>query len=807
MQTQTTRPPLWNIPYQRNPFFTGREDMLNILYRTLQIDNTIALSHPQGISGLGGIGKTQTALEYAYRYGMNYDAVFWVRAESTITLISSFVEMAHLLKLQERNEQNQNLIVEAVLHWLHIHSGWLLIFDNMDNLLIAEPFLPKAGSGHILLTTRSRSLGGIAQFLEVQKMEPETGALLLLRRASILPLQATLELATRDDNKLAMLITQELDGLPLALDQAGAYIKETPCSLQDYLALYEARRHTLLQTRGNFEKDYPASVATTWSLSFEKVEKTNSAASKLLDLFAFLAADAIPEGILTEGNAQLGLDLQEVVADPIELNVAIKTLLAYSLVQRDTDLETDLQVLGIHRLVQVVIKDTMSQHEQQTWIQRAVQAIGKTFPYVKFDVWRACDLWLPHAQICIDYIHQNHIQTLEVARLLNQTGMYLQKRGRDVEAELPLQKALEVKESLLGTEHLEVAESLNMLAEFYRFQSKYAESERLHKRALLIRQHCLGEMHLSVAESLNNLAFVYRAGGRYIQAEPLQRQALEIRKKEWGLEHPGVAVSLDTMAGLFRAMGQYSEAEAYYQQALEIRKRTLDEKHPYIAVSLSNLAGYYRALERFEESKLLYEQALEIRKHIYQSTEHPEIALSFHGLAEIHTEMGNYQEAEHLFDQALRIKEQTHGKAHWDVARMLNGKAILFVDLKRYEEAEALYKQSLAIWRKTPGLEIADEEENLKNLALEILEKVLGLHTDVARSLERLAVLYSSKGEEKEIEPLLVRALQIREQVQGPTHISLINGLNTLAALYLAQGRSEEAATLSQRAQNIIILP
>src|SRR4051812_23636883 len=114
MNTSDTNP-LWNIPYQRNPFFTGREDTLSQLHHALQAENAVALSHPQGISGLGGIGKTQTALEYAYRHSADYDAVFWVRADSPAVLTTSFMELAYLLDLPERNEKEQSIIVEAVL--------------------------------------------------------------------------------------------------------------------------------------------------------------------------------------------------------------------------------------------------------------------------------------------------------------------------------------------------------------------------------------------------------------------------------------------------------------------------------------------------------------------------------------------------------------------------------------------------------------------------------------------------------------------------------------------------------------------
>src|SRR5262249_17333825 len=151
--TESNEPlPLWNVPYRRNPYFTGREDVLSQLYRTLHTENIVALSHPQGISGLGGIGKTQLALEYAYRYSTEYQAVLWVRADSMATLTSSFVELAHVLELPERHEQGQEIIVQAVLRWLRLHTHWLLIYDNIDDISTIELFLPKAGSGHIIFT-------------------------------------------------------------------------------------------------------------------------------------------------------------------------------------------------------------------------------------------------------------------------------------------------------------------------------------------------------------------------------------------------------------------------------------------------------------------------------------------------------------------------------------------------------------------------------------------------------------------------------------------------------------------------------
>jgi tetratricopeptide (TPR) repeat protein len=405
---------LWNVPYQRNPFFTGREDVLNQLHRALYVESAVALSHPQGISGLGGIGKTQTALEYAYRYREEYDAVFWIHADSTLALTSSLIELAHLLELPERNEQDQNVVIEAVWRWLRLHATWLMIFDNMDDLTLAEPFLPKVGRGHLLFTTRAHALGGIAERLEVPTMESETGALLLLRRANLLPLQARLDRATSNDYNIACEISQELDGLPLAIDQAGAYVKETLCTLADYLSLYQKRRLDLLQTRGSQEKNYPASVVTTWSLSFEKVTQANPASVELLNLCAFLAPDAIPRRIFALGAPYLGDLLAPVASDPLQFNLACKEALRFSLIAR----ETEKQTITMHRLVQAVIRDGMEREEQCIWVERVMRSINSALPNIDAAAQHELRIYLPHMLTCTFFIKDWSIKTEEAKTLL-----------------------------------------------------------------------------------------------------------------------------------------------------------------------------------------------------------------------------------------------------------------------------------------------------------------------------------------------------------------------------------------------------
>ncbi len=240
-ETSSPSSRIWYVPFPRNPLFTGREDLLHQLHQKLTSNTTsdvtsatiAALTQPQALKGLGGIGKTQMAVEYAYRYQDSYPSILWVNAATEEALITGFVAIAGLLPaFPAKDEQDQNKIVEAVKHWLErSHTRWLLIFDNADDVTLVRPFLPKSGNGSILLTTRAHAVGSIAASLEVEKMSLMEGSCLLLRRVyglspHLSPMQV-LEYASVEDTNEAGNIVAALDYLPLALDQAGAYIEET----------------------------------------------------------------------------------------------------------------------------------------------------------------------------------------------------------------------------------------------------------------------------------------------------------------------------------------------------------------------------------------------------------------------------------------------------------------------------------------------------------------------------------------------------------------------------------------------------
>lgn len=586
---------IWNVPYPRNPFFTGREDILRQLHDLLRSNTAVAMTQPHAISGLGGIGKTQIASEYAYRYSNEYQVVLWVNCSFREELVAGFVSIAGILNLPEqniqnlpeKNIQNPSVAINAVKRWLETHTGWLLILDNADDLAMVHDFLSLGNKGHILLTTRSQTMGGLAHKIEIEKMGLEDGMLFLLRRAAMIVPGATINDVSEIDQTQALEIVKALDGLPLALDQAGAFIEETKCGLSSYLMLYRVHRTKLLNRRGGLMPEHPEPVATTWSLSFENVERATPASVEILRLCSCLAPDAIPEEICTKGTSYPGTVLH-LASDLSELNAAIAELLKYSLIQRDPS----THILTIHRLVQAVIKDEMDKDTQHLWAEYTVKAMDHTFPEVEFKAWPDCQRLLPHTQICKVLIEEWSLDFPESARLLYRAGHYLLERLQYLEAEPFVQQALTIREKVLGPEHLDTATSLNDLGWLYQCQGKYEQAETPVRRALAIREKVLGSEHLDTASSLNELAWLYERQGKYDPAEPRAQQVLAIREKVLGVDHPDTATSLNDLGWLYQCQGKYEQAEPLVLHALAIREKSLGSENLNTATSLNNLAMF-----------------------------------------------------------------------------------------------------------------------------------------------------------------------------------------------------------------------
>jgi tetratricopeptide (TPR) repeat protein len=689
---------VWHVPFRRNPFFTGREELLTQLHENLTQTGAAALTQAQAISGLGGIGKTQTAVEYAYRYREEYQAILWVTAATQNTLLADFVTLAATLVLPEKNEQDQNLTVSAVQRWFAQHTNWLLILDNADDLDVVEEFVPAGGKGHILLTTRVHAPGALAQSVEVQQMDRDEGSLLLLRRTRMLAAAATLDQAPLQERSSADAIVSEMDGLPLALDQAGAYMEETQCGLAAYLERYRRHQGTLLQRRGQSRGEHPDPVASTWALSFAQVEQQNKASADLLRLCAFLAPDAIPEELISEGATQLGPQLESLAEDALLFDEAVGTLLRYSLVRRDRQDHT----LAIHRLVQAVLKASLDETVQQLWAERAVKALNQTFPAVEYATWPQCKRLITQAQACADLLRAYHLSFPAAADLLNRAGWYLREHAQYRQAEPLLQQSISIYEGSSEAEATALASPLSNLGLLYRSQGKYDEALPLFQRVLAIDEQELGPMHPDTATSLNNLGLIYEGQGKYDEAEPLYKRALAIREQELGPMHPDTASSLNNLAGLYQSQGKYNEALPLYQRALAIYEQELGPMHPNTASSLNNLAALYYSQGKYSEAVPLYQRALAIYEQELGPL-HPDTANSLNNLAALYQSQGKYSEAVPLYQRALAIREQELGPLHPDTANSLWWLATLYEEQRAYEQAEPLYRRAVAIYEQVLG--------------------------------------------------------------------------------------------------------
>jgi len=776
----TALTPYWSVPLPRNLFFTGREEILQALHTQLGSHQAVALTQSSALHGLGGVGKTQIALEYAYRHALEYSAIFWIGAETDEQVVASLLRIAGSLKVAQWEEMKQQDVVEAVQRWLATHAQWLLIWDNIENLDLFHRFLPASRRGANLLTTRRQALGTLARGLDLSPMEQEEALLFLVRRAKVVEPEATREdlqhLARRLPAQFtaAEHLVKALGGLPLALDQAGAYMEETRCGLPAYLDLFHVRRVTLLQQRGERARAHPESVSTTFTLAITATAGHHPAVGELLRVCALLQPDAIPEELFHLGAEHLGEPLAVVARDLLDWDRVVGSACSYSLLSRQSEERT----LSMHRLVQAVLLDTMEDQEREHWGRRVIEALEAAFPDVlpstEYTIWQRGERLLPHALLCLQRPGSEESRAL--ASLGYKAAQYLRARGRYVEAEPLYLRALRVYERLLGPEHPEVARVLNYLAILYWSQGRYTEAEPRYLLALRIREQVQGSDHLDVAASLNNLALLYWSQGRYTEAEPLYLRMLHIREQAQGSDHLDVATSLNNLASLYLDQGRYTEAEPLYLRCLPVLERALGSEHPLVAQVLNNLALVYYEQGRGIEAEQLYQRTLRVLEQVL-GPEHPDTAQVLNNLANLCREQGRDAEAEQLYQRALRISEQSQGAERPEMAIALVGLAGLRRESGIYPEAEQLYQRALSFCEHHLGEQ----------------------HPDTAQVLHDLAILRQKQRDLAQALLLAERARAIRMHALGEAHPKTVATSALHAQLLQEQAVVEEAVPASGR--------
>lgn len=555
-----TLPFFLNVP-RRNPIFTGREEVLKQLYDTLGEHKVAVLTQSHEISSLGGIGKTETAKEYAYQHRNDYRDILWVQADSLEILYESLRTMTERLIKKDIQGPVNNVIVFR--HWLEDNTDWLLVLDNTYSLEIVNRIVPPESKGHTLLTTCEQATVPIPQVV-VGNMKPEEGAFLLLRRANLIKQGESVDKASSDERTNAEKINEVLGGHPLALDQAGAYVAETGRGLSGYLELYAMERDTLLKRRGRLPLGHPESVATTLLLLIEKVEQTNTTAVELIRFCSSFPSDTIPEKIISKGLTIQGQ----------ELDNALEKLLKFSLVRRDLKNET----VVIHRLVQIVLQDNMTKAEQRLWMKRSMLAITSTFSYAEAEKYYA-DALVQNERI-LEYDPSHKVVCLN--NLNNLANLHC-IQGQYTLAEQELKRALDICKQTQEQKQSNIVLCLNNLAKLYIIQEKYEEALSLCEQARKICIQKGRDNHPDMASYLNNLAEIYYVRSKCHKyeklygdvTERLYKWALAIREQSLGPADPDVATSKNGLAELYFAQGKYDQAENLYKKALDIREQSL----------------------------------------------------------------------------------------------------------------------------------------------------------------------------------------------------------------------------------------
>jgi tetratricopeptide (TPR) repeat protein len=606
-----------NIPFASlGALFKGRDGFLRTLHTALAStgDGTAMAVTGKALHGLGGVGKTRLAVEYALRHRPNYSALLFVRAETPERLAAGLAALAaaDALNLPEKEAREDTAKIAAVLAWLERHPLWFMILDNVDEreaAVAVERLMPKLFGGRLLITGRLTSTSAAVSTLTLDVLTIEDATDFLLERTE------GGRIETPQDRSLAQELAKELGGLALGLEQAGAYIRENSISFADYLQSWHAKADEVWSW---FDQDFMThhhSLATTWATS---VEKLTPAGRRLLELCAFLAPEPIPETLLNV--AVPGGDMG------FEARKAMLELFRYSLASRVAVVgQEGKRALSIHRLVQEFTRRRLDTAKSGGVLSEALGWVNVAFVGDPSDVrnWPTLDPLAPHALALAKRAAEAGVPE-PTARLMGELGLLFKTKARHVEAEPLYRRALAIDEASLGPEHPNLAALL-------RATNRLAEAEPMYRRALDIDEKSFGPDHPNVARDLSNLAQLLQDTNRLAEAEPLIRRALAIDEKSFGPEHPNVAIRLNNLAALLQATDRLAEAEPMYRRALAIDEKSFGPEHPNVARDLNNLATLLKATNRIAEAEPLMRRVVEILLSFTARTghEHPHLQAAF----------------------------------------------------------------------------------------------------------------------------------------------------------------------------------
>ena len=686
---------------------------------------------------------------------------------------------------------------KVVRQWLsNTQNNWLLVIDNADDPSInVSKFFPTGNRGSIVLTTRNPDckIHSTVGSCELGQLNMDDAVTLLLKATGA---EDTTDEASR---KKAIPITKTIGFLALAIVQAGAYIRQGRCRIDEYCELYTRCRQRLLEfvpIQQTFEYKY--SVYTTWEISIQAIESmctdTSRNAIDLLRTFCFFHYDGISEEIFERAWSErykLG-DLHQDIThvfymqsgetekewDKVIIREAAVLLSSFSLIKIDER----GRCMSMHPLVHVWARDRLSEELQRcSWVTASSTIAATISSEGRLSDYRFRRYLLPHIKSCIslcrdepflsDFPKRNRVTMAEAfAVVFSESGLWQQA------LELT-QKVLKARQRTLGSEHPDTLGSMFKLAAIYSDLGRRQEAMELAKKVEEARQRILGSEHPDTLRSIHILANIYSDLGCMQDGMELGEKVLEARQRTLGSEHPDTLRSMSNLANRYSDLGRWQEALELGKKVLEARRRTLENEHTDTLSSMCNLAIIYSNLGRWQEAMELAEKALEARQRTL-GNEHPDTLKSMSILAISYRDPERWQEAIGLAEKVLEARERTLGNKHPDTLFSMNNLAAFYSDRGRKKEA----------------IELAEK-------VLEASQRILGSeHPDTFSSMNNLALYYSDQGRKKEAIELAEKVLEARQRTLGNEHRDALISMNNLAAFYSDLGHRQKAIGLAEKA-------
>jgi tetratricopeptide (TPR) repeat protein len=707
-KTYNLENPVFNVPFRaKGDGMVGREEALQEVRQQLTEGKPMAIGHTAAFQGLGGLGKTQLAVEYAHRFRKEYPkGIIWINADQEID--PQLIQIGKQAKWVHQESKHSD-ILDIAKQRLKTRSDCLIIFDNVEEREAIEPYLPDVDAKpHLLLTSRAFQKGFVS--IDISLLDEELSLKLLLKESNrdFNSLPETEQEAVRE-------ITRSLGGLPLAIEIAGAYLSYIKsCTFQKY--------HAFLKE--NLQEAMRGELLSSFTKHEENLFLTLQVSKQVLDQEPFL--NDILDLLAWSGNSFMGISLMDAILNKKEpdlfqpLNIGV----SLHLLQKAQGGER----YDIHRLVRRVRQEQFPIANRVQWIKDTCQRLGDWFEerrkeFSDLPAFEAemdhLKQWLSHVKPSSS-IHTSRLTWLQAyppyhwgkyneshqlvqsafsllaetsekdpklqANILNDLGYTYSQLGEFQKSLEYHNQALKIRQETFGEQHPDTATSLNNVGGTYGNLGDHNKALEYQLRALKIQQQLFGEQHQDTAQSLNNVGLEYGEKGDHKKALKYNLRALEIRQQLFGEQHPDTANSLNNVGGTYAYLGDHEKALKYQLRALEIRQQLFGEQHPDTATSLNNVGGTYGDLGDHKKALKFKLRALEIRQKLF-GEQHPDTANSLNNVGYTYANMGNRSEALKYFMRSFDIIRQLLGEQHHKTATTLVNLIYSLTKLKRFQQA------------------------------------------------------------------------------------------------------------------------